>query len=137
MSSPESNRTLAFALLRLVVGVNLFVHGLVRFVTGWGAFVDGLEKSFLDTPLPLWMVRPMAWVIPPVELVLGALLIVGLRTREALAVSILLMAALTFGSGMQQNWGAAGTQLLYAFVLAWLLFHLEHDGWSIDSRRRS
>jgi thiosulfate dehydrogenase [quinone] large subunit len=60
--------------------------------------------------------------VPVIEAVVGVALILGLFTRFALALSALLMIALTIGVTSNQQWDTAGQQLLYSLVLAVLLF---------------
>jgi thiosulfate dehydrogenase [quinone] large subunit len=60
-----------------------------------------------------------------VELVIGVLLLAGLATRFALVVAMLLMVVLMFGITMKQEWNVAEQQLLYALVLAVLLYGRE------------
>jgi thiosulfate dehydrogenase [quinone] large subunit len=129
-----SDEALAYALLRLALGVNFFGHGFVRIVGGVGEFAAGMAKGFEKTVLPLWMVQPFALVLPWAELVLGILLIVGFTTRATLVIGALLMTALTFGSSMQSNWAGVGTQLLYSLVFFVLLFLRRHNRLSLDSR---
>ncbi|QHS51133.1 hypothetical protein [Edaphobacter sp. 12200R-103] len=71
-------------------------------------------------------------MLPPVEGLIGLLLLIGLKTRWALIASSLLMLVLTFGSAMVQNWAAAGTQLMYALVFSALLFLRRYNSWSVD-----
>jgi hypothetical protein len=42
------------------------------------------------------------------ELGLGALLVVGLFTKEALTLAFFLIAALVFGSSVRQDWATVG-----------------------------
>jgi thiosulfate dehydrogenase [quinone] large subunit len=129
----ESDESLAYALLRLTLGVNFFGHGFVRIVGGVDAFASGMAKGFEKTILPLWLVQPFGYVLPFVELVLGVLLIVGLFSRATLVAGALLLTVLTFGSSMQSNWDAVGTQLLYAVVFSMLLFLRRYNSISLDS----
>ena len=57
-----------------------------------GMFAGGL--------VPNWAVTPFAWAIPPIEVVLGGLLIAGLFTRTALITSGVWMIALLVGSNL-------------------------------------
>lgn len=104
--------------LRLVVGVNLAAHGLVR-IGNVPAFAAGLAADFAGV-LPAAMVRPFASCVPPLELALGALLLFGVRLREVLFAASALLAALTFGACMIQRWEIVGLQLVYA-IAYWVL----------------
>jgi uncharacterized membrane protein YphA (DoxX/SURF4 family) len=89
---------------------------------------------FADTFLPVWSLWLVGTVIPFVELLAGALLIVGLRTRDALISLGFVLVIVTFGHLLRDP--------LYDFTshviprLALLLFLLwspqEVDQFSID-----
>jgi thiosulfate dehydrogenase [quinone] large subunit len=128
-----SDEALAYALLRLALGVNFFGHGFVRIVGGVGNFAAGLVKGFEKTLLPTALVQPFALALPWAEALLGVLLILGLWSRPVLVGGSLLMMALTFGSSMQSNWDAVGSQLVYSVVFALLVFGLRFNTLSLDS----
>ena len=125
---------LAYLLLRFVFGVNIAMHGIVRFLDLPG-FVQAMAESFQGTPLPKVMVESFAWTIPFYEALIGLLLIFGLFTRAALIAGTLLMAALTFGICLQMDWNVAGLQLIYVIVYAILIAGLELNRYSLDYRR--
>jgi thiosulfate dehydrogenase [quinone] large subunit len=126
---------LGYALLRVVLGVNLLMHGVGRILMGAGEFAFKLQTQFAHSPLPSWSVRSFGVVLPGIECLLGALM-VGLRTRAALIATGALMALLTFGSGLIQDFTAAGTQLIYAAIIAALVALVRFDGWSADAWMR-
>jgi thiosulfate dehydrogenase [quinone] large subunit len=128
-----SDHRIAYAMLRLVVGVNLMMHGVSRIIAGTSAFAAKLVMQFEHTPMPAWSVWGFALMLPSLETLLGALILIGLRTRATLIAASLLIVILTFGSALVQDWSAAGTQLLYAAVYAALLFLIRYNGWSIDA----
>ena len=105
----------------------------MRIIGGVDAFASDMAKGFEKTILPLWLVQPFGYVLPFVELVIGILLIAGLFSRATLVAGALLMTALTFGSSMQSNWDAVGTQLLYAVVFSLLLFLRRYNSISLDA----
>ena len=74
------DRQLAYGILRLTLGVNILVHGLVR-LPELASFADGLVQAFAKTPLPSQMVRLFAFVLPFAETAVGLLLTLGLWTR--------------------------------------------------------
>src|SRR6266436_1176958 len=88
----------ALLFARLVLGLIFFMAGV------WKVFSLGpLEHArkyflpFADTFLPVWSLWAVGVVIPLVELLAGALVIVGLRTREALVALGFVIAVVTFG----------------------------------------
>jgi len=124
---------IAYTLLRVVVGINLMMHGVSRMLAGPAAFAAKLTEQFTHTPLPLWSVRGFGLILPFCEGVLGLLLLIGLRTRAALIGSGILIAVLTFGSALMQDWAAAATQLVYALIFSILLFLRRYNGFSVDA----
>jgi len=132
----ESNiadERLAYALLRIVVGTNLMMHGVSRMIAGPGEFAAKLVMQFGHAPLPASSVWLFGLSLPSIEATLGFLILVGLRTRAAFITASLLIVVLTFGSALLQDWAAAGTQLTYALVYSTLIFLHRYNGWSIDS----
>lgn len=113
---------LAYVLLRLLVGVNLFGHGAIRIFHGVSGFAAGMVKQMADTPLPQAFVSLFGHTVPWTELVLGALLIAGVFTRQALIACMLFLTALMFGITLKQDWPTAGLQLLYGAVVFALLY---------------
>lgn len=85
--------------------------------------------------------RLNAFLVPPVELIVGLLLILGLFTRIALVATLVLMAILMYGVTIVQNWDAASSQLIYNIVLFLLLAGLGYNRFALDdvffSRDRS
>jgi thiosulfate dehydrogenase [quinone] large subunit len=119
-------------MLRLALGVNLFGHGFVRIVGGVGGFVNWLVEHMSGTMLPAWLVRPFGYFLTVEELAVGALLVVGLYTRQSLVVGGLVMVALTWGVVMKQDWATAGIQLTYSIAFFVLLFFRTYDRYSVD-----
>jgi thiosulfate dehydrogenase [quinone] large subunit len=135
MGTERDNRDqrLAYALLRIVLGLNLLMHGVSRMLAGPATFASHLVEQFAHAPLPGWSIWGFGMVLPAVEALLGLLLLLGLRTRAALVGGSLLMMVLTFGTALVQNWSVAGTQLNYALIFSVLLFLSRYNGWSLDA----
>ncbi len=95
-------RIYSFALLW---GVNYFNHGITRIDD-----IPGFSTSMVKASL-----------VPPVELLVGLLLIAGLFTRASLIATFILMVILMYGVTIVQNWSAASSQLIYNIVLFILL----------------
>lgn len=121
----------AYALLRLFLGVNIAMHGVSRLLTG-SAFDTKIQLQFAKTPLPHAALMVFGATLPWAEAILGCFLVLGLGTRWALIGGSLVMALLTFGSGLVQDWAAAGVQLLYVVVYAGLLFERPYNRYSLD-----
>jgi thiosulfate dehydrogenase (quinone) large subunit len=125
----EANWSVAwsYAILRFTIGITFLFHGVVRFWSGWSAFADQMVRNFHDTFLPAFLVRPFALCTPPVELVLGVLLCLGLFTRWTLIAGGLWMLALVFGTTVRSDYPTVAIQLLYT-----LLFFVLQVGESLN-----
>lgn len=130
----RDDQRLAYALLRIVVGLNLLMHGVSRMLAGPATFAAHMVAQFAHAPLPMRSVWGFGMILPAIEALLGLLLLLGLRTRAALVAASLLLMVLTFGSALLQDWAIVGTQLIYALVYSALLFLLPYNGWSVDAR---
>lgn len=129
---PDNDASLAYLLLRATLGVNICIHGLARILSGQDKFAAMLVQGFHNTVLPQPLVEAFAYSLPWIEAVFGALVLIGLFTRVALAGGALLILVLTFGSTLQQDWNAAGLQLIYAAVYAGLLAFRRENRYSAD-----
>ena len=96
--SLEPQRSWALLFARLVLGLIFFMAGF------WKVFQLGpLEHArkyflpFADTFLPVWSLWFVGVTIPFVELLGGALLLIGLRVREALIALGCVLVIVTFG----------------------------------------
>lgn len=123
--------SLAYGLLRIVVGINYFNHGFTRLgnIPGFmDAMVGAMEGAWMPEPL----VRLTAFFVSPVELIFGLCLILGLFTRLSLVVLFVLMAILMYGVTIVQNWDSASSQLMYNLVLFILLAGVGYNRWALD-----
>ena len=96
--SLASQRGWAVLFARLVLGLIFFMAGIGK-VFQLGP-VEHARKYFLpfaDTFLPIWSLWTVGVTIPFVELIAGALVILGLRTREALVALGAVLVIVTFG----------------------------------------
>ena len=96
--SLENQRSWALLFARLVLGLIFFMAGF------WKVFQLGpLEHArkyflpFADTFLPVWSLWLAGATIPIIELIAGALLLLGLRVREALFALGGVLVIVTFG----------------------------------------
>ena len=131
------DRALAVLLLRLALGLDIFLHGVTRlFIGGLGAFVNSTATQFAHTVLPMWLVRAFATVIPFLEFAIGLLLVTGVALRWTLVAGATLMLLLEFGTAMRSDWTVLSSQLLYSFVYSVLLLCRAWDAYSLDALRR-
>ena len=127
-----SDQALAYALLRLTLGVTMLVHGANRIAVGVQQFAAGLNSDFAHTFLPASMVHLFALTLPFFEAAIGVLLVTGLLTRFALVLGALIMIALVFGTTLREQFMIAGVQLIYAVIYFVLIYHLRHNHISLD-----
>ena len=112
----RSDTSVAYAILRLTLGVNIGLRGMVRIAHGPAAFAQGIVKQMEATILPASLVHAFAATLIWVEAGVGILLVLGLQTRLALIVGGLMMTLLTFGTMQIENFQNAWLQLTYALV---------------------
>jgi thiosulfate dehydrogenase [quinone] large subunit len=129
-----NNRTFAYTLFRLFMGLNIFMHGAVRLGPNYGAFVSATQNLFAESWLPAWLVTLEARVIPGVEIAVGALIFIGYQTRWAVAAGIALLATLMFGMIVLQDWEIVSRHLIYALCFYVLLHNLELNAFALDTR---
>ena len=130
----NTNRNLAYTLLRVALGINFLGHGLFRILSGVGTFAATTADHMTKSPLPHGFTLGFGYAIPWIELLLGLSLILGLLTRTSLILGAVFMMALTIGVTSNQQWDVAGQQLLYSLIFFALLFLHEHNTFSLDNR---
>lgn len=134
--------TAALLVLRLACGGVLLVHGLQKLLlVGPGPFTDVLLAQGLPAPALL------SWLLITGEVVLGALLVVGLLTRPAawLATVMMLLVwvtqhlvrGLASGTLVTGGDGVAGESALLLAAIAAALALVGPGRAALDSRRRS
>ena len=125
------DRRLAFAFLRITLGLNILMHGAVRLPI-LSVFVAGLVKEFAKTPLPGVAVKAFAYSLPFGEGLVGLFVLVGLWTRNTVLLGASIMAALVFGTALLSDWNTLGIQMLYVVIYAALLALREYNEYSLD-----
>jgi len=126
----------SYAVLRFTLGITFLFHGISRFMSGPFAFADQMVQNFHNTFLPDFMVRPFALSVPPVEVVLGILLCLGLFTRLTLIAGGLWMIALVFGTTIREDYPTVAIQLLYALLFFVLQVWEPANRMSLDTLMR-
>ena len=118
------------------------VLGLIFFMAGeWKVFqlgpIEHVKMFFLpytDTFLPVWSLWAVGFTIPFVELIAGGMVIIGLRTREALVALGFVLAVVTFGHLLKEPLYEFHTHVIprLALLLFVLLLPREADRFSLD-----
>lgn len=129
------DRSWAILFARLVLGLIFFMAGVFK-VFQLGP-LEHARKYFLpyaDTFLPGWSLWVTGVAIPFIELIAGALVILGLRTREALVALGFVLAIVTFGHLLKEPLYEFHSHVIprLALLLFILMLPRENDYFSID-----
>lgn len=143
--SERTGQHRAWALLfaRGVLGFIFFMAGVYKvFQMGpLGHARQFFIEPYADTFLPRWSLWAVGATIPIIELIAGALVIIGLRTREALIALGSILVVVTFGHLLKEPLYQFHTHVIPRLAL--LLFVLmlsKDDRFSMDhliERRRA
>ncbi len=123
---------IAYSFLRIIFGVNFFNHGFTRLGNIPG-FAQSMVDLFKDTFMPAGLVYATGIFVPPVEFIIGVLLLLGLANRVALIIGFCLMLVLHYGVTLLQNWDAATSQLIYCLIFFVLLAGDRYNQFSLDA----
>ena len=123
-------------LLRVSLGVLFFFAGLNKIIDGPVDFAQGMIGNFEETYLPVILVAPFAYVLPYIELVLGAALIVGIFTKPMLTLTGILLIMLSLGTNIMGDPPTTANNVNYILVtVAALYFACRDHRWSADAYR--
>src|SRR5205085_9674474 len=122
----NNHREIAYALLRVTLGVVFLFNGVGKFMGGLGNFVGGMNQRFAGK-LPAALVMPFAYALPFIEVLCGTLLLLGLFSAAALVLSGLLLVALTFGTVMLHDFPTVAHITQYVLVNSVSLWFGEHN----------
>lgn len=127
-----SNSQLAQLVLRVGLGINMLMHGLVR-IPKLSAFVTKTEAGFASTILPAILTRVFLYTLPFVELAVGIMILLGGQfTKWGYFAGGMLIGALLLGTTLKEDWAGAGNQLIYVIA-----FYLALRSLDTSSRSRS
>lgn len=135
MIDDRAARAWAVFFARAVVGLIFFMAGVWKvFQLGPANHVRRYFLPFQDTFLPTWSLWTVGFAIPFVELIAGALVIIGLLTRPALISLGFVLVIVTFGHLLHEPLYAFHEHVIprLALVLLVLLLPREWDRYSID-----
>ncbi|GAB2514414.1 DoxX family protein [Spirosoma aerophilum] len=123
-----TNNQLAQLVIRLGLGINMLMHGLVR-IPKLSAFVAKTEAGFASTLLPALLTRAFLYTLPFLELVTGILILLGGQfIRWGYFLGGLIIAALLLGTTLKEDWASAGTQMIYVIAFYLGLSGLDSAG---------
>ena len=134
-STDGIDRAWAILFARLVLGLIFFMAGVMKvFQLGPLNHARKYFLPFADTFLPVWSLWAMGVIIPFVELIAGALVILGLRVREALVALGFVLAVVTFGHLLKEPLYEFHTHVIPRLALLLFIFLLPRvdDRFSLD-----
>lgn len=131
-----SNQSWALLFARAVLGLIFFMAGMYK-VFQMGPLEHARQlfvEPYSNTFLPAWALWMVGASIPIIELVAGALVLLGFRTRDALISLGFVLVTVTFGHLLQEPLYEFHTQVIprLALLLFILLLPPEYDRISID-----
>ncbi|TAJ67621.1 MAG: DoxX family membrane protein [Chitinophagaceae bacterium] len=127
----------AYLMIRVGIGLNILMHGMVRSGKNKAPFIEAVQKEFADTYLPKRLVRIFAEVLPVLELVTGVFLLLGVFTAQTIFFGFSLMLILLFGKAVKSDWLIVTLQMIYISLYAILIAGIEHNTISIDNLFKS
>jgi uncharacterized membrane protein YphA (DoxX/SURF4 family) len=131
-----TRRAWAIFFAREVLGFIFFMAGVYKvFQLGPIGHARKYFLPFADTFLPVWSLWVTGTVIPFVELLAGALLLIGLRVREALIGLGIVLIIVTFGHLLKEPLYPFHEHVIprLALLLFVLLLPAEADQISLDA----
>lgn len=123
----------AYLIIRIGVGLNILMHGIVRSGKNKQPFMEAVQKEFADTFLPINLVRAFAKVLPILEFMTGAFLLLGIFTEQTIFLGFTIMLALLFGKALKSDWLIVTLQMIYISIYAVLIAGIEYNTISIDN----
>lgn len=131
----RSDGSLAYGIFRFTFGMNIMMRGIVRIALGLPAFQNYMLTQFKDVPvMPPAFLIPFATALPFIETLIGLCITIGFQTRAALIAGALMIAALTFGTMMRQDFTIAWLQLDYAIAFFILIALRSWNLISVDAK---
>ena len=124
----------AIITLRLFLSLRFIVAGIGKFKGEEGfAFsnyyhgtVPWLMNTF-DGVLPRFLVAPYAYMIAYIEVVLGIALLLGVKTKYALALTALTYVSLAFGQMLLSEHGTVTNIGIHLIITAAALYFVRHN----------
>lgn len=129
------DRAWAILFARLVLGLIFFMAGVMKvFQLGPLNHARKYFLPFSDTFLPVWSLWAVGVTIPFIELIAGAMVIVGLRVRWALVALGSVLAVVTFGHLLHEPLYEFHTHVIPRLALLLFIFVMarEDDLFSLD-----
>ena len=122
--------------------------GLIFFMAGWykcftmtplGHAHTYFTGPYADTWIPHWLLLTTGVTVPVVELLAGALLLIGWRVRDALVALGFILLLVTYGHLLKEPLFSTIDHIFPRFILLAMVFLLpaEEDHCSVDAGLRA
>lgn len=132
------NHTAAFLITRLLLGTIFFMQGFGKVVT-WGLEKVFYAKFFHGTfhnLLPNYIIGATVFYTSFVELIAGALLIIGWKTNYALYALASVLLIVSFGHGLAEPiWDLSHVMYRAILLIALLIMPEAWNKFSVDAWR--
>jgi len=126
--SDAAAKSWAVLFARLVLGLIFFMAGVWKvFSLGPSGHVQRFFLPFQHTFLPVWSLWAVGFTIPFIELIAGALVILGFKTRYALVALGFVLAIVTFGHLLDRPLYALHEHVIPRLALVLFLFLMPRD----------
>ncbi len=136
-NSSEQSQQIAYVILRATLGLAFLTFGASKiFIIGTENFAGYMMGEFSGL-LPEFMLIPFVWSLPFIELTLGILVLLGLFSLISLATTGTLIAVLTFGAVLSGDPATVAHNMIYAIIIFFLLWNINANHWSLDTKVRS
>jgi len=128
------NRNIGLLTLRLILGFLIFFQGFGKiFKFGMENVHNNFFKSTYEDLLPSFVTHATAYYTSYVELIAGAMLIIGLKRDWALYAMASVLVIVTFGHGLAEPiWDTRHVLVRTILLVTILLLPKEWDRFSID-----
>ena len=127
----QTRREIAYALLRVTLGVMFLFFGIGKFTAGIGNVAAGMQQNFAGK-LPSVLLVPFTYILPFAEVAIGLMLLLGFLNVVGLILAALLMIALVFGMVLQGQAPTVANNTLYALIIFILLWFADYNRFSLD-----
>jgi uncharacterized membrane protein YphA (DoxX/SURF4 family) len=104
--------------IRVAVGLTFLVFGALKLSDPRG-FVDSVLSYNI---IPDWLARAYGWVLPPIEVIIGLLFIIGFRLRLVALATILITISFIVATTHNLYWGK--TSIITCGCLGKIKWHL-------------
>lgn len=129
------NESIAILGIRLILGLIFLMQGYGKvFTIGVSNLIemDFFHNTYKDL-LPYWVIKSTAYFTSYIELICGAMLLIGFRTYFALYALLSVLVVVTFGHGLAEPiWDLSHVIYRLLLLITLLLMPSEWDKFSID-----